>query len=613
MANFTDARKAFSEGRFGEAGLLCREILAASPSNLDVKLMLAASEIRGGDIQAGADLMEELAQQEPELYEAQVWLALAYRTLVNPDRSLEAAARACQLRPYDAGAHNSAGQAQKDLMRLSDAEASFRKAAELDPKQPIFKFNLGSVLQLLGRDEEAVASYVQAVAAASGSADQLIALGGSLLEVRQFALVAECSRKAVELRGERFEANMLWAQSLMELGEIDRAVLQIDKAIAAATDESEPYTVLGSILNRKGLIGEAETAYRKSISVRPRQGHAYLGLTLVAKLSVSDVRQIETMRELAADPSLAQGERESLHYALGKGYEDVGEYENAMRHYDEGNRIAYRSKFGTRTFNREHFAKGIESTAKLFTRDLFEKYRDLGDPTEMPIFIVGMIRSGTTLLEQILSSHLDVEGAGEVEFWAGHGGRRFDPVNPNLQSEALRVMASDYLKLLNSLAPTAKHVTDKMPANLLALGLIHLALPKARILLMQRQPIDNCLSIYTTANRAPVEFYHDKGNIAFAYEQYAKLAEHWRSVLPSDILMTVDYEDLVAYPSQTIPAILDFCGLTWDPRCLQPQENRRIVATPSAAQVRQPIYTASIGRWRRFEPWLGELHAHRVG
>lgn len=569
--------------------------------------MLAAAEISRGEVQTGASLMEELAQEEPELFEPQMWLATAYLKLGKLELSLEAATRACQFRPFDANSRNCLGQAQKDLMLLAEAETSFRKACDIDANQPIYKFNLASVLQLLDRTEEAAELYRQAVAAASGSARNLIALGRSLLDVRQFERAAECGRRAVEISEGQFEARMIWGQSLMELGEIDLAKQQIDLAIMIAPDVAEPHTLLGSILNRKGLTQEAENAFRKSISLRGEQGHAYLGLAQVAKFSPSDAAMIETMRDLANEPSLSQGDLESLNFALGKAFEDLGDYQSAMRYYDEGNLIAKRSKAVTKNFNRDLFAAGIDWTQSFFTKHLFERLREFGNPSAKPIFIVGMVRSGTTLVEQIVSTHSDVEGAGEVEFWASRGNQCFDSLTGEVDLNTLSELTSEYLELLQRLAPISKRVTDKMPANILALGLIHLALPNARILLMRRRAIDNCLSIYTTANRAPVEFYHDKGNIAFAFQQYAKLADHWREVLPNDRLMTIDYEELVERPEEIIPAIIGFCDLEWDPRCLRPQENVRVVTTPSAAQVRQPIHNSSVDRWRRFELWLGEL------
>ena len=217
-----------------------------------------------------------------------------------------------------------------------------------------------------------------------------------------------------------------------------------------------------------------------------------------------------------------------------------------------------------------------------------------------------MLRSGTSLTEQILSSHPEVGGAGEQLFWSRNWERTLR-ADGSFDLAAARGLGQEYLDHLHSLAPGAAAVTDKMPGNYMFLGLIHQALPDARIVHVRRSPIDTCVSIWATPNHMPQEGGNHKGNTVYVYRQYQRLMDHWRKVLPSERFFELDYERLVEDPEPVIRALLEFCGLEWNEACLRPQENKRAVVTPSAWQVRQPFYRTSVERWRKFEPWLGEF------
>jgi hypothetical protein len=231
--------------------------------------------------------------------------------------------------------------------------------------------------------------------------------------------------------------------------------------------------------------------------------------------------------------------------------------------------------------------------------------RGNGDPTEVPVWIVGMMRSGTTLVEQIVSSHPAVAPAGEQLFWMQNFHTALSPDRSRVQVDRLPALADRYLGLLRERGGRAARITDKLPENYHALGLLHLAFPNARIVHTRRHPVDTCVSIYATANRTLQEFGYVRESIVFAYREYLRLMEHWRSVLPSDRFFEVDYEAVITDRERSTRALIDFLGLEWDDACLHPEENRRSVATPSSWQVRQPVYSSSVGRWRRFEPWLG--------
>jgi hypothetical protein len=222
------------------------------------------------------------------------------------------------------------------------------------------------------------------------------------------------------------------------------------------------------------------------------------------------------------------------------------------------------------------------------------------------LFIVGMIRSGTSLMEQIVSSHPDVAGAGELSFWHDHEQDCWG-ADGLPDPERLQQISGMFVELIQSKAPQARRVTDKLPHNFALIGEIASALPEARFIHCRRSPADNCLSVYTTAYQRPPVFAHDRANIAFAYREYARMMDHWRAVLPADRLLEVSYEEMVQDREAVVRRVIEFIGLPWHEACLRHEENQRAVRTPSLWQVRQPIYTTSMQRWRRFEEWIPEF------
>jgi len=247
----------------------------------------------------------------------------------------------------------------------------------------------------------------------------------------------------------------------------------------------------------------------------------------------------------------------------------------------------------------------VDQMISVLDQEQFKEGAPSPSDSEVPVVVVGMMRSGTTLVEQILSSHADVLPAGEQRFWALNWQRAFAGENGGFLPRRAAQVGREYLGKLVTMYPDAPRITDKMPGNYLVAGLIHFALPNARIIHMRRHPVDTCISIYGTFNRAHVEFAHNRENIVFAYQQYQRLMDHWRSVLPPSRFLEVDYEQLVSDRLDVARELVKFLGLEWDEAVLHHEKNVHAVSTPSAWQVRQPVYTSSVERWRRFEPWLG--------
>jgi hypothetical protein len=241
-----------------------------------------------------------------------------------------------------------------------------------------------------------------------------------------------------------------------------------------------------------------------------------------------------------------------------------------------------------------------------FTRELFASRNVEGEDDDTPVLVLGMPRSGTTLIERIVSSHPGVAGGGELVFWNDHAPGQVD-AEPETLAGAADELRTAYLRLLRGIGPDALRVTDKMPFNFLWVGLVHLLLPGARFVHCRRNPIDTCLSVYTTHFTQTWGFASDRADLVFYYRQYLRLAGHWRSVIPADRWIDVDYEEATSAPEAIARRLVAFSGLEWDAACLAPERNPDAVRTANKWQARQPVYRTSVERWRKYEPWIGEL------
>jgi tetratricopeptide (TPR) repeat protein len=398
------------------------------------------------------------------------------------------------------------------------------------------------------------------------------------------------------------EAHLLAARALFSVGEGPRAEGHWQAALEIDPASPDALNGLGFLLQTKGDFAPAATMFRKSLAVRKAQGTAHWGLGLGNSSEDADLDSL--IRDTANLP-MPPSERALANYAIAKTLADRGDYEKAMARYEEANRLAALGEWGGRPrFDRKSYEQAYLLTRQIFTAEFLKAWRHLANSDPSAIFIVGMMRSGTSLMEQVLSSHPQVTAGGELSFWMERGPKAVDPKRRGIEPALARQVVSDYLTGLRKIAPSGR-VTDKKPENSQMLGLIHVLLPKAKVIHMSRNPVDTCLSIYMTPFDRPAPFAHDKENIMFAYRQQEALMNHWRAVLPDGAFLDVSYEELVDRPEAVVRAVLEYCELPWDDACLHHDLNRRSVKTPSVWQVRQPMYTSSAEKWRLFEPYLG--------
>ena len=350
------------------------------------------------------------------------------------------------------------------------------------------------------------------------------------------------------------------------------------------------------------MFDEAADHLTRAIDGFPQAFH---DLSIIKRFTETDRPLLDRMRSLAERPGLDVLARVGVRFGLGKAFDDLGDYAEAMRQYEAANGLRGTSERLDRPALVARYDNIIAGHA---VETLPGARRPPAEPAnELPVLIVGMPRSGTTLVEQILSSHPAVAAGGELPFWAlrEYGWDRSGTVS--LETGKVSKMGEDYRAELRRIGPGALRVTDKRPANFEDIGRIRLALPHAPIIHCRRNPVDTCLSIFFTHFMTGHEYAWDRGDIVFAYRQYERLMEHWRRVLPKDRFTEVQYETLVAERERETRRLIAFCGLAWDEVCLAPERNPRQLNTASLWQARQPVYASSVERWRRYEPWLGEL------
>ncbi len=605
---------------------------------IEEKRQRASQALQAGDLATAERLLREVCGAAPG--DVQAWLLLASvrgrrgdypGVLAACERVLERVPGSPQALSFMAGAHAAMGHAD-------EAEAGYRRVVRLTPRDPVVRYNFGAALFVAGKGAEAVAQLQEAVRLQPRYVEAHCALASAHEALGQYQEAKVHYREAIRLRPELEEAYARLADLLNATGMIEEGERYYREGLRHHPRSLVLHLGLANSLRYQGRFDDALAVYARALRQWPGEPEVVAGEAdlyerkgewdaaherlrgLVARGALTangaDVylrlchrygecdEAISLAEGLIEGGKLNGGQLRTLHQRLGKLHDRLGAFDEAFGHFDRANRLL------NVRFDAEELRGRVDGLIAGFSAEALASMARAEVETERPIFIVGMPRSGTSLVEQILASHPRVYGAGELTEITALV--RSLPVTlyphamAGVEAARLEVLARRYLETLGRLDAEAARVTDKMPGNFFHLGFIALLFPHARVIHCMRDPLDNGLSIFCQSFNLSHTYATDLRAIGIYYREYRRLMAHWHGVLELPIL-DVQYEDLVADPEGVSREIVAFAGLDWDERCLRFHESGRAVATASFDQVRKPIYKGSVGRWRRYERHLGPL------
>ena len=566
------AKKAARNAKLGKATI-------RSPGQQTVAIQesidIAVQHHKAGRFPEAESIYQQILQTDPSQPVALHLLGVIAHQMGKNDIAVELITRAIAIKSDYVEAHSNLGNALQGLGKLDEAVVSYHKALAIKPDYAEAHSNLGIALKDQGKLDEAVASH----------------------------------RKALAIKPDYAEAHSNLGNAFKDLGKLDEAVASYHKALAIKPDFAKAHYNLGLALQDLGKLDEAVASYHKALAINPDYAEAHRHMAGMKKHSEYD-EDIRAMEKAYAKPAISDEQRMHLAFGLGKAFEDLQQFEKAFGFFAEGNSIK-RGSYSYSIDDHGHFFKKLEEA---FDSSLFAKHQGTGCDDETPIFILGMPRSGTTLVEQILASHPQVHGAGELGTLSQIVSSYFDKGKGVEIPESIgQVDGADferpgveYIQAIRKHSPDTRFITDKMPENFKFIGLIKLMLPNAKVIHCRRDPADTCLSIFKTYFTVKHEYSHDLGELGRYYNFYRGLMEHWHSVIPG-FIHDVQYEDMVADQAGQTRTLLEYCGLEWDDACLEFYKTDRPVRTASAEQVRRPIYKDSVQLWKRYEKQLAPM------
>ncbi|MBL8905643.1 MAG: sulfotransferase [Rhizobiales bacterium] len=565
--------------------------LLIQEAEADFQAALAAQN--AGDAGKAEAGYHRVLNRLPDNYSAIHNLAMLMTAKGQPGAAVALLLRAAALAPQSGEIQNTLGNAYRLVGDLAAAEASYRKALELRPGYAAPWFNLAAVARDRGRTEDMKACYRKTIELDPNHRDAHLNLG-NLLRDSDRETAVRLTRRALEIDPNYALAHNNLANMLRDADRLEEAAAHYRRATELDPDYALAWLNLGTVLTHLGRAGESAAALRRSLALNPAMGDTYFQLAITEKLKLDDPA-VEAARRLYADPRTPDSEKIYLAFALGRVFDQHNRFDEAFAFWETGNRLKRKAV----PFDIANEKRIVAAIKKRYTPEFLARAprSDITDDT--PIFVVGMIRSGTTLMEQILASHPQVVGADE-ETWlpeASASAKR-------LTKEELNRAAQQYIgRLRERFGPKPRRIVDKLVGNWLEVGFIHLALPGAKIICMRRNPYDSGLSAYASLFTGYHEYCYDLRDIAIFYSLFRELMAHWDSVLPGKVL-TQHYEELIAKPEESVRRILDFLDLPFDERCLNFHQTERRVKTASTQQVREKLHSRAIDRWRNYERHL---------
>ena len=637
-----DAMTFLQKGQPDQALAICWDILKDQPDYVEALNLGGIASFQTGDLGQASAMLRKSLEHNPRDAEVFYNLGLIDVSREKLNEAADAFEAAIRIDPHHAGAYNNLANVRREQGQLDEAVDFYRQAIKYRPDYHLALENLGNLLLKLNQPEEARDAFVRLLEIIPPNAAILSNLGEALKSMEQFEDAATALGEAISLSPDTPDLHLELSMVFMEAGQLINAQAACKSAIRQAPDRAGLYFHHGNILYRLGYAEESEAAFLHALKIKPdfieclkNLGNLYKELgsfdeakacfrqvldiepddiriflsLLDFKTMTGDDHNIRAMQGFLEKTGVSQTDRQSLYFNLAKSFDGLGDYDAAFENFQKGNAI----KRGLLDYDIGADIAKMKQTAKVFSPDLLSQNTDGGDQSDIPIFIVGMPRSGTTLVEQIIATHPFVHGGGESE----HLNELVSKIRSNkdkdrqypdwvndVDAKGLYDIGNAHVEALRLGAGETQRITDKMPGNFLYLGLIRLALPNAKIIHCIRDPMATCFSCYQKEFASPLGFSWDLAELGEYYQAYYELMAHWRDVL-DDWILDVRYEQLVANQKDETQRLLDFCGLPWDDACLSFYKSKRLVKT--SPQVRQPIYNNAVAHWRNYHKLLSPL------
>lgn len=602
-----------NSNRHAEAAKQFKLILKDIPNHANTHFNLANAYY-------SQDLLDEAVkhyllaiQFDPNMKDAYIHLGITYRKQKSPEMAIPLFKKALDIDKKNAFAFFQLGSAYEDIGDLPRSLECLEAATGLDPNNSNYRIGFGLVLAKAELTYEATEQLYKACYANPNDVEAFCILANDLNQKHRYDDAVEALNRAKTLTPDNPEVFDLFGSAYLGMSDTDAALKSYEFSLQLSPNRIASLHGIGQVHQELGNIESGLEIAKKLISLDSTSPLGYLLSSRLSKAKEGDEIASQLV-SLLEHQELSEENIIAIHFALGKTYDDLKQHAAAFEYYSIGNALVNKKQHYTKAWDTKRF----DDLMNVYTTNFFKSHQGIGVSDSSPIFIIGMPRSGTTLTEQIISSHPDVIGAGEVSFWSGAYTAlpiRLSSTNPypecmsEINAEVAHSIAEKYLETLRKIAgpqTNPKHITDKLPHNFMQLGLIALLFPNAKIIHTRRDPIDTCLSIYFQNFAGDHRYAYDLENLGHHYLQYQRLMAHWHKVLPVNIF-DVDYEETISNPEDVSRALINHIGLDWNDACLAPHKLERSVKTASHWQVRQPIYKTSVQRWKAYEPYLEKL------